>query len=351
MLTLILQALSTQPEADSPAKDTHCQNIRAERAFLAKLVDPPSPGEKRRLWQRFFDDYHPVVVWSARKHGITVDEDREDLWSELLIKLMRNDCRIIRRFLANPAYPDVSFKAYLRKAAHNLALSIHRRENRQPQGDLESWQESSATPPGGRRQHGALDPAALDYGSRWTNEFITWLLPDKRSTSYRVFAMKAIGDLSNNEISTELDITPANVAQKIHYFKVKLISALLGTRQLTEPESELLGERRTVLLSCLRLSDVSIRWWKRLVEVYDSTEEPLTEKIFPLKEADYEFPFISKVVNKQKQWVIGRFTTYREYVTASLADIKQVKAEISTLLATGRWRVDKVFFSKDDPDG
>ena len=329
--------------AEDPTAKKTDPAVLAERKFLAELVAPGTSTERRQRWQRFFEDYHRVVIWAAWKHSIKVEEDREDIWSELLYRLMRNDCRIIRRFLDNPNYTDTSFRTYLRVAATNLAKDHHRRASAGNKTDIPDWAELDSATPTGIRSRVGLNPAGEDYGSRWTRDFVDWLLPEKSSASYRVFALKALNDLSNNEVAQQLDLSVSNVAQKIHYFKVKLISAMIGTLELTDGEAALLDERRGVLLSCLRLSDEALRWWRQVVQEVNEREEQHTDKIFPLKEADYDFPFIAKALRRNKDWVTGKFQDYRRRIGEALAGLAELASGLRDLLNSGRDHITRVF--------
>ena len=328
---------------DEPSAPGIDPAIREERAFLAELVAPGAAGDQHQRWQRFFDAYHQVVVWTAWKHNITVAEDREDIWCELLYRLMRNDCRLIRRFLANPDYTDTSFRTYLRTAVTNLARDLHRKATASRQTDLPDWAELDSATATSIRTRAGLNPAREDFGSRWTSDFIDWLLPEKTSASYRVFALKALNDLSNNEVAEQLDLSVSNVAQKIHYFKVKLISAMIGTLELTDGEVALLDERRDVLLNCLRLSDEALRWWRQVVRELNDREEQHTDKIFPLKEANYDFPFIAKALRRNKDWVTGKFQDYRHRIGTALVGLAELASGLRDLLQAGRERIIRTF--------
>ncbi len=93
-------------------------------SLLARLRDPDNRPAWEQAWQRFFDQYAPLMLAWCRRWGLQ-DSDAEDVTANVLLRLGER--------LKNFAYdPTRRFRSWLRTVVHNEVRDFFARKAGRP---------------------------------------------------------------------------------------------------------------------------------------------------------------------------------------------------------------------------
>lgn len=146
--------------------------------------------------------------------------DLEDVYQELIIKLMKKECGVIRNHLSG--YSQNSFRTLLARTIVSVARDkVTGRRKRLSIFSLEERSEAGWTPV-------AKDasPEELQFRERGFLHLINLIganVGDERNL--RILVLRYAHGLSVNEVAQVVGLTPNAIAQRIRYMKKKVLSA------------------------------------------------------------------------------------------------------------------------------
>jgi DNA-directed RNA polymerase specialized sigma24 family protein len=184
----------------------------AEQACLEALI------AGRDAWPEFWRMYGRLILWELRVLGITAPEEQQDLYHDLVLKLLDHDCRVLRDYLAAPQQD--SFRALLRVITRHQGISRLRRPSRSRELPL-----LDAIAPPAAAQDTAAEWAG-DPAQRYEAEQLLKALLKQaaggaeNSEGYRIMHLRFCLQLSVNLIAAQMKLKPNAVTQRIrHYLK------------------------------------------------------------------------------------------------------------------------------------
>jgi len=167
-------------------------------------------------WPRFWDLFGDYVFYELRALAINDEYLREDIYHELVLKLIDRDFEVMRSFLERPR--QYSFTALLRVMARNKAISHLRRQRRIVLVD--DHQHFAAASDG---DGWGGDPAA----NHEARQLLVAILHDacpgqENSEGFRIMYLRFVEQQSVNVIAAELRMKPNTVSQRIRYYLNRL---------------------------------------------------------------------------------------------------------------------------------
>jgi RNA polymerase sigma factor (sigma-70 family) len=158
------------------------------------------------------------MLYELKQMSIPPGPIREDILQDVVLKLIANENRAVRRFLANPQ--STSFAAYLRVVVKNAALThlklIHRLE-----GTSELHEETVEYSQ--NSQEWSQDPAIrLERNVSLDSRLLAVTGNDRSSEAYQILYLRFVDNQQVNVIARKLGMKPNTVSQRIKYYLLKL---------------------------------------------------------------------------------------------------------------------------------
>lgn len=151
------------------------------------------------------------------RHGIDSGELRDDLLHDLALKLMNNNWRTIRHFLANGE--SETFKPLLRTVIRSVVFDYFRSEKVWHR--IQQLEEPAALANGAEQQFGS-DPAQ----SYLRGQIVKYLLAAARSNQGRsgmqTLYLRYILGYSVKDIAEIMRVSPNTISQRLRYYLAKL---------------------------------------------------------------------------------------------------------------------------------
>jgi RNA polymerase sigma factor (sigma-70 family) len=195
-----------------------------ERTHLTQLVQGTDG------WPRFWQLFGRVILWELRRLNITDDALQQDIFQELVLKLLDDDYKVIRHFLQQPR--SEPFTAYVRVMARHLAISLLRKRGREVPCDMAAQPCESSSPAAW-----AQDPARKYE----LEQSLAALLchasnGDEKSAGFQIMYLRFVEQLSVNAVADRLRMKPNTVSQRIKYYLTRLRSEYALTLMELEHE-------------------------------------------------------------------------------------------------------------------
>ncbi len=170
----------------------------------------------RDAWQQFWRLFGRFVLYELQQLQITDQQLREDIYHELVLKIIQQDYRPLRIFTDNPK--QHSFAAYLRVMARHLAISHLRKQSRtvllDPQQICTDWTASSAW---------GCDPARQHTGQQfWVSLLEHVCSKSRHADGFRIMYLRYVDQESVNDIARRMRMKPNTVSQRINYYLRRL---------------------------------------------------------------------------------------------------------------------------------
>lgn len=150
------------------------------------------------------------------------EPDLDDVYQELIIKLMREDFTVIRNHLRG--YSQNSFRTLLAKIIVSVARDkVTGRGKRKPIFSLEERSEAGWTP-----VSRDASPEELQFRERGFLHLLNLIganVGDERNL--RILVLRYAHGLSVNEVARVVGLSPNAIAQRIRYMKKKVLSAYI----------------------------------------------------------------------------------------------------------------------------
>ena len=167
-------------------------------------------------WQQFWRLFGHFILYELKQLDITDQQLREDIYHELVLKIIQQDFRPLRAFIDDPK--QNSFAAYLRVIARHLAISYLRKHSRvvllDPQQLCTDWTSNSDW---------SGDPA-LRYSEQQLCESLFEQVcgGGDHSAGFQIMHLRFVQQLSVNAIATRMRMKPNTVSQRIRYYLRRL---------------------------------------------------------------------------------------------------------------------------------
>jgi RNA polymerase sigma factor (sigma-70 family) len=183
-----------------------------EQACLERLV----AGED--VWSEFWDLFGRLITAEILSFKMADSQLVDDVFQELVLKLLANDCQAIRTYLARP--DRASFAAYLRRIVRNLMIDEYRKFKRRGELDLFN---------GDQQAIGALLPSR--NGKPHVETHIRRVLHHvfasvagggPNSPGFSILCLRFIEGEHVKIIARRLDMQPNTVSHRIKYYIKKI---------------------------------------------------------------------------------------------------------------------------------
>lgn len=169
-------------------------------------------------WPRFWQLFGRVILWELTRLGIHDDALQQDIFQDLVLKLLESDYQVLRRFLAQPR--DEPFSAYVRVMARHLAISILRKRGREVSCDMAALPSLDQHP-----APWAVDPAHQHEAKQAMSALLRHASGgDRESTGFQLLYLRFVEQLSVNVVAERLNMKPNTVSQRIKYYLARLRS-------------------------------------------------------------------------------------------------------------------------------
>ena len=162
-------------------------------------------------WPRFWDLFGRYIFYEMQALAIYDEQMREDIYHELVLKLLDRDFEVVRKFLAQPR--QYAFTALLRVMARNKAITHLRRQRR-----IVFVEDHQLLTVGGNGSGWGADPAANHEAQQLMAALLQDACPGSmNSDGFRIMYLRFVEQESVNVIAAEMRMKPNTVSQRIRY--------------------------------------------------------------------------------------------------------------------------------------
>lgn len=165
-------------------------------------------------WPQFWADYGKLILYEFKKYDIHQGAVRDDIFQELVLKLIKHDKRALRRFLSNSE--SNGFYCYLRVVLRSVISTYFRKHNKYRDYELLA---DGALIPNTIESDWSMDP------SNTSSEFVDCeriLLAvcknNRESETFKILSLRYIDQESVTYIARKLNLKPNTVSQRIKYY-------------------------------------------------------------------------------------------------------------------------------------
>jgi len=171
----------------------------------------------RDAWPRFWQLFNAVIKDEVRKFGHYDPQLLDNVFHDLVLKLIDRDFKHIRRHLAKP-HPS-GFGALVRTMTKHMLIDNWRRITRRGELELLDSDQPAGHPAGGAKAQSA---PADDNEQRLRELLLRVTGDDQQSNPFRIMCLRFIDGESVSYIADALGIKPNAVSHQIRYYLKKL---------------------------------------------------------------------------------------------------------------------------------
>lgn len=183
-----------------------------EQACLRRLV----VGED--VWAEFWDLFGRLITAETMAFRFADNQLIDDVFQELALRLIANDYRAVKRYLAKP--DRTSFAAYLRRTVRNLLIDEYRKLKRRGELELSDGNVRVFGQVVSGRNGGPQDAShALEV---LKHVFSSVAGGDQNSAGFLMLHLRFVEGESVNLIARRLKMRPNTVSHRIKYYIKKI---------------------------------------------------------------------------------------------------------------------------------
>jgi RNA polymerase sigma factor (sigma-70 family) len=164
-------------------------------------------------WREFYALYGHFMAIQLRESGVDRPQDREDVYQDVVLKLLGDERRVLRRFLE--ADSGLSFSTLLRTVVRSAVIDRYRRAR--------FWRNAWFFPSSEVPHAGHSGPERdLLREVRLHCMFTSLAQRMKDQTVYQVLSLRYITGNSVNGIAVEMGLSPNAVSQRLRVYQRRL---------------------------------------------------------------------------------------------------------------------------------